>query len=84
MPKSSRGYGFGNSIGGGQEYPFWGREYVAAIEPITSLANRFSDAIDNGTARLVPAASHVKSEMWAWAFEGDRPVTRISGEGIDF
>ncbi len=69
---------------GKKEYPFWGGEYTAALEPMTSMAYSFSDAIANGTARLVPGGTSIESEMWAWAFEGDRPVTRVSKQGVDF
>ncbi len=69
---------------GGPDYPFWGTEYVAAIEPVTSMATSFSDAVANGTAKLVPGGGRIQSEMWVWAFEGDHSVTRVSGQGVDF
>lgn len=69
---------------GGPDYPFWGAEYVTAIEPVTSMATRFSDAISNGTAKVVSGLADIKSEMWLWAFETDRPVIRVSGEGVEF
>jgi hypothetical protein len=69
---------------GGPDYPSWGAEYVAAIEPITSMGTRFSDAVTNGTAKLFSGGANVTSEMWVWAFEGDRPVTRVSERGVDF
>lgn len=69
---------------GGPDYPFWGAEYVTAIEPTTSMATRFSDAISNGTAKLIPGFGNMQSEMWLWAFETDRPVTRVSEAGVNF
>jgi Domain of unknown function (DUF4432) len=69
---------------GGPDYPSWGAEYVAAIEPITSMGTHFSDSVANGTAKLFPGDANLKSEMWAWAFEGDCPVTHVSERGVDF
>lgn len=69
---------------GGRDYPWWRSQYVVAIEPVTSLATRFSDAISNGTALRVAGQATVQTELWAWAFEGTFPVTRITGKGVEF
>jgi hypothetical protein len=70
-------------FGGSPDYPFWGSEYIAALEPVTSRAARFADAIENGTARSVPGGGVLSSELCVWAFESDRPVTRISMQGVE-
>jgi hypothetical protein len=69
---------------GNPVYPWWGMEYVAAIEPVSSMATKFSDAITNGTALRVPAHATIKSELWAWAFEGTSPVKKIDDRGVHF
>jgi hypothetical protein len=69
---------------GGPDYPFWGNEYTVAIEPVTSRAVRFADAIENGTARSIAGGETLRSRMSVWAFESDRAVTRISGGGVEF
>ena len=69
---------------GGPDYPTWSSEYVAAIEPVTSLTPRFGDAIENGTAKVFPPRSQVHSKMWVWAFASGEPVKRVSGEGVEF
>ncbi|HEX5481149.1 MAG TPA: DUF4432 family protein [Terriglobia bacterium] len=65
------------------DYPFWGSEYVVAIEPVTSRALSFSDAVENGTVRTVAAGETLHNEVWAWAFEGSGPVQRVSSQGVE-
>ncbi len=65
------------------DYPFWGSEYVVAIEPVTSRALSFSDAIQNGTIRTIKAGETLHNELWAWAFEGYAPVRRVSSNGVE-
>jgi Domain of unknown function (DUF4432) len=69
---------------GAPDYPFWGMEYVASIEIATSMAVKFSDAISNGTAKVLAGGESLTSEMWAFMFEGTTPVTRISSNGVEF
>jgi hypothetical protein len=68
---------------GGADYPWWGNEYVTAIEPVTSMATRFADAIANGTAYKVAGGAKVSTELTAWAFEGAGPVFRVTREGVE-
>lgn len=71
-------------FGGGPDYPSWNSEYVAAIEPVTSQTIRFTDSIENGTAKVFPPRSRLQSEMSVWAFEGSNSVTRVSSDGVEF
>jgi hypothetical protein len=75
---------FWHNFRGSPDYPFWGEEYVAAVEPATSIALKFSDALANGTAKLVRGHATIESELWAWAFEGTNPVSRVTRDGVDF
>jgi hypothetical protein len=74
---------FWQNYGGGPDYPWWGREYVAALEPVTSMATKFSDAIENGTAFKFAGNSSVTTELTVWAFEATQPVQRITGRGVE-
>jgi hypothetical protein len=74
---------FWQNYGGGADYPWWGREYVAALEPVTSMATKFSDAIENGTAFKFAGNSSVTMEMTVWAFEASKPVKRITSTGVE-
>ncbi|MBI4167226.1 MAG: DUF4432 family protein [Acidobacteria bacterium] len=74
---------FWQLYGGGPDYPWWGREYVAALEPVTSMATRFSDAIENGTAFQFAGKSSVTTEMTVWAFEATGPVRRVTTSGVE-
>jgi hypothetical protein len=69
---------------GGPGYPWWESEYVAAIEPVTSMAIRFSDAIANGTAFRLSGHATLQTELWVHAFEGTSAVTRVDGQGVKF
>jgi hypothetical protein len=69
---------------GAPDYPFWGEEYLISLEVATSMGLKFSDAISNATARVIPGGASVSSEMWACVFEGNRPVTRVSASGVEF
>ena len=68
---------------GGPDYPWWGNQYVTAIEPVTSMATKFSDAIANGTACKVSGQATVSTELTAWAFESAGPVSRVTREGVE-
>lgn len=68
---------------GAPDYPWWQTEYVAALEPTTSMALRFSDAIENGTAMKIPGDATVQTESWAWAFEGTQSVKQVTATGVE-
>ncbi len=74
---------FWQNYGGNPNYPWWGREYDAALEPATSMAPNFSDAIENGTAFKFAGNSSVTTDMTAWAFEANGPVKRITSAGVE-
>ena len=69
--------------GGAPDYPWWGAEYALAVEPVTSHALRFSDAVENGTALKIPGGAAIGTSLSAWAFEGDGPVARITAQGVE-
>ena len=69
---------------GAPDYPFWGEEYLISLEVATSMGLKFSDAISNGTARVIPGGASVSSELWACAFEDNRRVRRVSANGVEF
>lgn len=74
---------FWQLYGGGPDYPWWGNQYVAALEPVTSMATKFSDAIENGTAFKFAGKSSVTSAMTVWAFEAAGPVKRVTASGVE-
>jgi hypothetical protein len=75
---------FWQLYGGGPDYPWWGREYVAALEPVTSMATKFSDAIENGTAFKFAGGTSLSTEISVWAFEAAGPVKRVTTSGVEF
>ena len=61
-----------------------GKEYFISLEVATSMGVKFSDAVSNGTARVITGGASVNSEIWACVFEGNEPVTRVSGRVVEF
>jgi hypothetical protein len=68
---------------GGPDYPWWGNQYVTAVEPVTSMATRFSDAIANGTAYRIPGQATVSTQLTAWAFEATTRIARVTANAVE-
>ena len=75
---------FWQNYRGSPDYPWWGSEYVLALEPVTSRALSFGDAVKNGTARTMAGRERIETALTAWAFESKIPVKRISASGLEF
>ncbi|HTQ53156.1 MAG TPA: aldose 1-epimerase [Bryobacteraceae bacterium] len=72
---------FWQELRGSFGYPWYGRCYVMAIEPFTSLPGvGLSKAIENGTAPVLKAGGRVEASLAA-VFLEDREVESISVDG---
>jgi galactose mutarotase-like enzyme len=75
---------FWQNYRGSPDYPWWGGEYVMALEPVTSRALSFGDAVKNGTARTMGGGERIETALTAWAFEGKTPVRGVTSSGVQF
>jgi len=65
---------------GGSNYPWWSSTYNIALEPCASLPVLHSAAERGEALRLGPGESR-EVELLALAFDGDKGVSGISGDG---
>ncbi len=67
--------------GGHTDYPWYGRTYNCALEPFTSYPPAgITNAIDNGTARIMQPGELIETDFVAAAYEGTS-VSHISRDG---
>ena len=68
--------------GGGAGYPWWGREYVCALEPWTSRPDAgLLEAIANGTARRIEGGASLSTRLLAVMWDGRDRIGGISADG---
>jgi hypothetical protein len=63
------------------DYPWFGRVYVAGLEPWTSFPMSHDAAVAAGTALKVPAHGTVSTRITAVAYDGRDGVSRIAPDG---
>lgn len=63
---------------GGAEYPWYGANYTAALEPVSSYPPTLTEAIKAQTQIVLPAGEERRTRLRAVAFVGYHEV-----EGID-
>ena len=67
---------------GSADYPWWGRCYVAGIEPnTTSTGGGLAEAVKNGTQHRLPPGKSLHSVLCATAFEVQGEPRRVDPEG---
>ena len=68
--------------GGGAGYPWWGREYVCALEPWTSRPDAgLTEAIANGTARRIEGHGRIQTRLLAVMWHGRDRIGGITADG---
>lgn len=68
--------------GGAFGYPFYGRNYNMAIEPMSSKpGSGIVDAIENGTALQLKAGEALQAQIKAIVYEGTGRVQKIAQDG---
>ena len=70
------------NLGGEMEWPFWGRCYVMAVEPFSSIPAILSNAIEAGTQLTIQPGETRTSWIRAVAYSGRETVTRIDEAGV--
>jgi hypothetical protein len=67
---------------GSADYPWWGRCYVAGIEPnSTPTGGGLAEAVENGTQHRLPPGKSLHSILCATAFETQGEPRRVDPEG---
>ena len=67
---------------GSSGYPWYGRSYVMALEPFTSIpGSGLEKAIEKGTAPVLGPSASVEARLVATFFEGISDIQSISPEG---
>ena len=67
---------------GSADYPWWGRCYVAGIEPNTTPAGGgLAEAVQNGTQHRLPPGKSLHSVLCATAFQAQGEPRRVDPEG---
>ena len=67
---------------GSADYPWWGRCYVAGIEPnSTPTGGGLTEAVENGTQHRLPPGKSLHSALCATAFEVEGVPRRVDSEG---
>jgi hypothetical protein len=68
--------------GGHDDYPWYGRAYNCALEPVTSYPPAgIKSAIDNGTALIMKPSEVIETELVAVAYQGEG-VKRVTLNGV--
>jgi hypothetical protein len=74
---------FWRELRGSFGYPWYGRCYVAAVEPFTTIPGTgLAKAIENGTAPILAAGAKLEVQLGAVFFEGGGEIETISTDGI--
>ena len=66
---------------GGTEYPWYGANYTAALEPVSSYPPTLTEAIKARTQIVLPPGQERRTRLRAVAFVGYREVEGIDPEG---
>ncbi len=68
--------------GAGQDYPWWGRTHVAALEPWTSYpSSGLSEASAKGTTLQLQPGQEIHTFLTALAYTGFKRITSIGEDG---
>ncbi len=95
LTNRARGVGFGmafdtavfrhlwcwQNLGGEQDWPFWGRCYVMALEPFSSYPAILTNAIQAGTQLVIEPGARLTTWLRAVAYEGHDEVGGIDDTG---
>jgi hypothetical protein len=69
------------NLGGEMEWPFWGRCYVMAVEPFSSIPAILTNAIAAGTQLTVGPGETLTAWLRAGAYAGLEGVSGVTPEG---
>lgn len=69
------------NLGGETGWPFWGRCYVMAIEPFSSIPAILTNAIEAGTQLVIEPGETLRAWLRAVAYEGRESVAGIAADG---
>lgn len=73
---------FWQELRGSFGYPWYGANYVAAIEPFSSYdASGLANCIRKGTARSLKPKEQVRATLLAVCYESEKGITRIDTNG---
>jgi galactose mutarotase-like enzyme len=72
------------NLGGETGWPFWGRCYVMAVEPFSSIPAILTNAIEAGTQLVLEPGHTLSTWIRAAAYEGYDSVERIDEKGRVF
>ncbi len=68
--------------GAGQDYPWWGRAHVAALEPWTSYpSSGLNEALARGASLQLQPEQEIHTHLTAQAYTGYRRITAIGEDG---
>lgn len=68
-------------FGGGFGYPWYGRTYNLALEPMTSWPGGMANALARGTTRKIGPLESISTSLTAVAYDGLTSVKRIAPDG---
>ncbi|MEM2906383.1 MAG: DUF4432 family protein [Candidatus Bathyarchaeia archaeon] len=69
------------SLGGGMNYPWWGRTWNIGLEPSTTIPGNWEEQAKRGELAVVKANSAVETVIKAVAYTGLTKVNRMTQEG---
>jgi hypothetical protein len=72
---------FWQAYGGAYTAPWYGRSYVIALEPFSTVRSTVTEAIQDGSARTIQPGETVEASYIAAAFEGSAEVKGIAPDG---
>lgn len=73
---------FWQELKGSSGWPWYGSNYVMALEPFTSYdESGLADCVANGTARRLGPGEEIEASLVALCFEGKGGVERIDADG---
>lgn len=76
---------FCEEFDGNRQYPFYGNTYFLALEPQVSNTPALSDAIDDGTAKVLNAGGIVKTWLTAVVYHTDKDIVKVQRDGkVDY
>ena len=74
-------FGFWQVLGGGDDYPWYGSEYIVALEPACALPS-LAEAVQDGTAIVLQPQTSLSTRLEATLFTDVRHVSAVKPEGV--